>query len=241
MSSLSPKDRARSPRFPSQALEDSLRHARLIYEGVHRSSIDSHTAFRLMGFSGKTGTSAKALGSLRQYGLIEGTGDKTRISDLALAILEPESDLERSAAIQTAATNPDVFHAVLARFSDRVPQADEPIRAFLIRELGFQRGSADEFIGTLRESLAFAEAQIVRSESPTAEPLSETSEVIELEEQPDSKPNTPSRVEVATQSAIIPLSRECKAELKIYGPLNTRAIDNLIRHVQLLAEVWAEE
>lgn len=124
MSSLLPKDRSRSPRFPSQTLEESLRHARLIYEGVHRSMIDSESAYRLMGFSGKTGTSAKALGSLRQYGLIEGIGDKTRISDLALAIIEPESEDERSGAIARAARNPDVFSSVLNRFAERVPQAD---------------------------------------------------------------------------------------------------------------------
>lgn len=242
MSSLSAKDRSRSPRFPSQVLEDSLRHVRLIYEGVHRSTIDSETAFRLMGFSGKTGTSAKALGSLRQYGLIEGTGEKTRVSDLALAILEPESDVEKSIALKEAARSPDVFEAVLARFSDRVPQADEPIRAFLIRELGFQRGSADECIKSLRQSLAFADAQYVSS---VAEPVSETE--AEREEQADSKPDTQSKQDVQvtlgepTQSAMIPLTRECKAELRIYGPLSERAVENLLRHVQLLAEVWAEE
>lgn len=241
MSSLSPKERSRSPRFPSQALEDSLRHVRLIYDGVHRSSIDSDTAFRLMGFSGKTGTSAKALGSLRQYGLIEGTGEKTRVSDLSLAILEPESDFERSTAISKAAKSPDVFNAVLNRFSDRVPQADEPIRAFLIREVGFQKSSADELIKTLRESLSFAEAQAVGDENESSPHSMEKGVSAEPEDRPLSTTSNLASVTSPTQSAIIPLTRECKAELKIYGPLSERAIANLIRHVQLLAEVWAEE
>mgnify|MGYP003575664876 CR=1 FL=1 len=240
MSSLSAKERSRSPRFPSQALEDSLRHVRLIYEGVHRSSIDSETAFRLMGFSGKTGTSAKALGSLRQYGLIEGTGEKTRVSDLALAILEPESDAERSEALQHAARRPDVYEAILTRFSDRVPQADEPIRAFLIRELGFQKGSADECIKSMRLSLAFADSQSIPSDARADEDI-ETEEVSERIERRVPENETKISVELPTQSATIPLTKECKAELKIYGTLNDRAVENLLRHVQLLAEVWTEE
>jgi hypothetical protein len=244
MSSLSPKDRSRSPRFPSQALEDSLRHARLIYEGVHRSPIDSETAFRLMGFSGKTGTSAKALGSLRQYGLIEGTGEKTRVSDLALTVLEPESELEKSSALTLAARRPDVFEAILLRFSDRVPQADEPIRAFLIRELGFQKGSADECIKSLRQSLVFADAQL-SPHTPEAvdneQESSETKENSEPKVGPTADKGELLSEKLATQSAYIPLTRECKAELKIYGPLSERAIENLLSHVQLLAQVWSEE
>jgi hypothetical protein len=244
MSSLSPKDRSRSPRFPSQALEDSLRHARLIYEGVHRSSIDSETAFRLMGFSGKTGTSSKALGSLRQYGLIEGTGEKTRVSDLALTILEPESELEKSNALAVAARRPDVFEAIMARFSDRVPQADEPIRAFLIRELGFQKGSADECIKSLRQSLVFADVQVAPQPSGAVDNGPDSKETGESSEQKNTKMTDKDEVyseKHATQSAYIPLTRDCKAELRIYGPLSDRAIENLLSHVQLLAQVWSEE
>jgi hypothetical protein len=240
MSSLSPKDRSRSPRFPNQSLEESLKHARMIYDGVHRSTIDSGTAFRLMGFVGKTGTSSKALGSLRQYGLIEGTGENTRISDLSLAILEPESESERATSIIRAARSPDVFESILIRFGDRVPQADEPIRAFLIRELGFQKNSADECIKSLRQSLAYSEnfSGLIASESapPSAEEETEVTPALQKQKL------APDRVELLpTQSANIPLTRECHAELNIYGPLSEKAVSNLIKHIQLLSEVWAEE
>ena len=242
MSSLSPKDRSRSPRFPSQSLDESLRHAEAIYHAVHRSSVDSATIYQLMGFSGKSGTSAKALGSLRQYGLIEGIGDKTRISDLALAILEPESAAEKSSAILIASQSPDVFEEVLARFDGRVPQADEAIRAFLIRELGFQKNSADECIKALRQSLAFADT--------FKRDVEIKPQAISLEETPAMEPsvshNREKEVQKEAQSAegelmIIPLTKDCRAELRIVGELNSRAIKNLIRHINLLADVWAEE
>lgn len=244
MSSLSAKDRTRSPRFPSQNLQDSLRLIKLVYDGVHRSPIDAETAYRLMGFSGKTGTSAKALATLRQYGLVEGIGENTRVTDLALAILEPASEEERARSIFTASRRPEVFGSVLERFDQRVPQADEPIRAYLIRELGFQKNSSDELIRVMRETLQFAEAeQLVDAR------VSFVANAMLSAEASVAESNTPeqhtltavnSPAEVPSQTASIPLSREARAELKIYGPLNERAIKNLIRAIELLADVWEE-
>lgn len=245
MSSLSAKDRTRSPRFPSQNLQDSLRHIRMIYDGVHRSHIDAETAYRLMGFSGKTGTSAKALATLRQYGLIEGMGENTRVTDLALAILEPSSKAERAHAIHRASRTPDVFESVLERFNQRVPQADEPIRAYLIRELGFQKNASDELIRVMRETFQFAETEQV--EGTVAEASRETNATSEASGFSQTDLQEPSDVvaqsasQIPSQSASIPLTRECHAELKIYGPLNERAIKNLIRAIELLADVWKDE
>lgn len=245
MSSLSAKDRSRSPRFPSQNLQDSLRYIRQIYDGVHRSPIDADTAFRLMGFSGKTGTSAKALATLRQYGLIEGMGENTRVTDLALAILEPASRDERARSIYTASRRPDVFESVLNRFDQRVPQADEPIRAYLIRELGFQKNSSDELIRVMRETLQFAESEQLPDSVPSAsvEPTtqSESSRIDSGPVEQASSAVAQPPVQLPSQVASIPLTREAHAELKIYGPLTERAIKNLIRAIELLADVWEDE
>jgi hypothetical protein len=217
----------------------------MIYDGVHRSPIDAETAYRLMGFSGKTGTSAKALATLRQYGLIEGIGENTRVTDLALAILEPASKEERARSIFTASRRPDVFEAVLGRFDQRVPQADEPIRAYLIRELGFQKNSSDELIRVMRETLQFAEDE--RTDESNSEPSRESGEQSVSEtidpNAVDWNPTKLVRPDVieASQVASIPLTRESRAELKIYGPLTERAIKNLIRAIELLADVWMDE
>ena len=241
MSSLSARDISRSPRFPSQSLEESLRHAEAIYDSVHRSSVDSSTIYRLMGFSGKSGTSAKALGALRQYGLIEGIGEKTRISDLALAILEPETPSEKSHAIQLASKSPDVFGEILGRFDGRVPQADEAIRAFLIRELGFQKNSADECIKSLRQSLAFADNFRAPEIAIDAESI-ETIAASEAAKPVGQVQTAPSSAQAAGgEIMVLPLTKDCRAELRIFGELNSRAIHNLIRHINLFAEVWAED
>jgi hypothetical protein len=216
----------------------------MIYDGVHRSPIDAETAYRLMGFSGKTGTSAKALATLRQYGLIEGMGENTRVTDLALAILEPASEDERARSIFSASRRPEVFGSVLDRFDQRVPQADEPIRAYLIRDLGFQKNSSDELIRVMRETVQFAESEraLYSQSDMNAEPVAPAESFTADSSKSEQPVVAPFQLatETPSQTASIPLTRESRAELKIYGPLNERAIKNLIRAIELLADVWME-
>ena len=246
MSGIKPSARSRSPRYPSSDLGECLSYINLLYEAVHRSSVDSETAYKLIGFTGKSGTSARALGSVRQFGLIDGVGENTRVSDLALAILEPESSDEYKKRLSDALITPDVFTDILEKFEDRIPNADEPIRAFLIRELGFQKNSADECIKCMRDSYAYLKAEIARNSVANADesraivpalivPPAQLSSEIKAEETQAIAP-----VE-ATHFATMPLSKECQAELKIFGPLTTNAVANLIKHVELLAEVWRSD
>jgi hypothetical protein len=195
-----------------------------------------------MGFAGKSGSSAKALGSLRQFGLIDGLGENTRVSDLAFAILEPVSENEKGEALIEAATKPDVFRDVLNRFDNRIPQANEPIRAFLIRELGFQNKAAESCIGALRDSFAFASVE--SSESQSAE---ETSSDGNGDEGPPTDSNTegpaPSAVQEngkTTEFVAIPLSKTCKAEIRLVGDIDHDAINRLIQHIELMKNVWAD-
>ena len=243
MSSTIHGARKRSPRFPSHSVMEAVEFARRIYDGVHRSQIDSITAIKLMGFSGKSGASAAALGSVRQYGLIEGIGEKTRVSELALEILEPASDAERLDSILEASKQPEVFRLLYDRFDGRIPSANEPLRAFLIRDLGFSKNGADECIKSLRESInqigepnlenlpeseSTAKTEIALGDAPMANLGSNLAPVIEA----------PSG---SVKRLSIPLTRDCSAELTLVGSVSEKALANLMRHIELMKEVWAED
>src|SRR6478672_1340709 len=124
MPTLSPSERSRSPRFPGYSIKDAIEYAKRIYGGVHRATVPSDTVFRLMGFAGKSGPSSAALGALRQFGLIEGIGERTRITDLALSIVQPASENERIEGVRAAARSPEVFRLIHERFDGHVPPAD---------------------------------------------------------------------------------------------------------------------
>ena len=227
--SLSPNERSRSPRFPSYSIRDAIVYAEKIYQGVHRSSIDAQTAFRLMGFAGKSGASATALGSVRQYGLIEGVGDGTRISQLGLRILEPVSAEERSEAILEAAQKPEVFRAVLSRFDGKVPVADEPVRAFLIRELGFSKTGAEDCLTSLRETYEMI--------GDSAESVKQALPVNSI---PLAVGESQTREAPLGETMRIPLTKDCSVEMRFSGSVSEKAMTNLIRHVELMKEVWAD-
>ena len=113
----------RSPRYPRFPLLASVNYARRLYDGAHRSTVDTLTAYRVMGFAGKSGASATALGATRQFGLVESANGGVRISDLGLSILQPSSDEEYSSALHQAAKQPQVFGQILSHF-DELPRSD---------------------------------------------------------------------------------------------------------------------
>jgi hypothetical protein len=243
MTIRSASERTRSPRFPGYSLGHAIEYARRVYGGVHRATVPSETVFKLMGFAGKSGPSASALGSLRQYGLIEGLGDRTKISELALTIVQPASEEERQQGLRQAARNPEVFRLIHERFGGRFPPSDEPITAYLIRELGFSKRGADECVISLRKTLRTLEELTGDAnvwEDAVADRSSEQSDEPVV-------PSVPERISVQTvepssrEVMRVRLTRECVAELRFEGPLDERAVINLVRHIELMKEVWAEE
>lgn len=255
MASLTPSVRSRSPRYPNHSLDQAVEFARKIYEGVHRSSVDSLTVLNLMGFSGRSGASTSALGSVRQYGLIDGVGEKTRVSDLALSILEPISESEKSDALRIASRSPAVFNQILGRFDGRLPAADAPVRSYLIRELGFSQRGAEDCLSALRTTEAYVAGFPVSDGSVGSQEVhSELEEGLDYEvarkgdaesargaravyeQGPDQTP----RPEPG-DLMVIPLSRDCRVEMKFVGPLSEKALGKLVRYVELMREDWAEE
>lgn len=231
MASPIPRDRSRSPRFPSYSLSDSIAFAARIYKGVHRSSVDAESAFQLMGFKSRSGASSSALGAVRQFGLIEGISEKTRISDLALRILEPESETEKSSALRFAARQPDVFKTLLERYDGRIPTVDEPIRSFLIRELGFSKAGAEVCLSAFRKTLDFVGDFSIEGSAPSVNGGNETEPRSVETDLPLIQPS-----EQSSRSYRVPLSRGCEVDLTFYGQVNDGAISRLIKYLDLMKE-----
>ncbi len=145
--------KARSPRYPRISLVDAIIYARRLYDEAHRSRVDADTAARLMGFAGKSGASAVALGAIRQYGLVDGLRGDLQISDLALKILQPLSKEEEVQAKHEAAFKPEVFDLLSAHFEGSFPRSDEPIKAHLIRSMGFSQAGANDCVASLRKTV----------------------------------------------------------------------------------------
>lgn len=232
--------KGRSPKYPRISLDTAVVYARRMYENAHRTTLDPDTAARVMGFSGKSGASAVALGAVRQFGLVDGLRGSMRISDLALRILQPSSRQEEVDARHEAAFSPEIYDSVVSHFDGELPKSDDAIKAFLIRSLGFSQSGADDCIGTLRKTIdeldayqpepSIAMAPIVVDE-PTA-PSLPPKETKLTETSPASQSSD--------EFVRIPLARDCYAELRLYGTVTDSAVDRLVQYIQLMKGAWAE-
>jgi hypothetical protein len=245
--------KGRSPRYPRIPLQDAIVHARALYDGAHRSVISSDTAYRVMGFNGKNGSSATALGAVRQFGLVDGLRGDLRISNLALRLLEPSSREEYVIALKEAATQPEVFSELFSHFDGVIPKSDEPVRSYLIRSLNFSRSGADECIESLRRTLSDVEKDVPPASSPPAAELDGAGDGLSKNESVAVDVETlvshaiPARVSIPEPSVVssdfvrIPLTRNCVAELRFSGPISGDAVQRLIKYIELMKDVWAED
>lgn len=232
----------RSPRYPRFPLLAAVSYARKLYDGAHRSTVDTLTAYKVMGFSGKSGASATALGATRQFGLVESAKGGVRISDLGLKVLQPSSEAEYIDALHEAALLPQVFDQIMSHFEE-LPRSDEPIRSYLIRTLDFSKSGADDCINSLRETLSQLPEPSDHS-APAHQLPPETSPPENSVARSASTPYLSTEVPAGDQVEEImrfPLARDCSVELRFSGPLCAEALERLIRHVELLKEVWISD
>jgi len=233
----------RSPRYPRHTLSKAIEMVEKLFAGAHQSRIDADSAAKVIGYAGSTGGAAQsALAALRQYGLVDGLRGDVAVSDLAMRILQPMDEAERVEALRTAAMKPEIFGRVLSQFGGRIPGADEPIRSFLIRQEGFSTAGADELIEALRSSLA--------SLPPEAPPkvqddgFESTSEESHISQRgAHSAEITPITAVAPAKGELItlPLGQNCKAELRLIGAVTDASYARLIKHLELLREIAAEE
>jgi len=233
----------RSPRYPRHSLVKAIEMTRKLFAGAHQSKVDVDSAAKVIGYAGSGGGAASsAIGALRQYGLVDGLRGDVGVSDLAMRILQPMDERERVEAIREAAMKPEMFERLVAQFGGKLPGADEPIRAFLIRQEGFSTGGADELIDTLRETLSnlpdIPLATQAHGEAQNAETVTATSsEETASPQLAETRPDALSAGELIT----LPLGQNCKAELRLIGDVTAASYARLIKHLELLREIEEEE
>ena len=150
--------KARSPQYPAIGLKEAIDKVRGVYESDYQNAIPRALVASHMGYQGLNGKSLGVLSALTKFGLLEGRGDDTRVTDLAVQIIaHPSGTPERGAAISEAAGKPDLFKELEGRFPGKV--SDQALRSYLLTQK-FIPSAADAAIRSYREtkSLVGAEA-----------------------------------------------------------------------------------
>lgn len=144
--------KSRSPDYPAIGLREGIERVRRVYEsGIYRSPVSKQVFAEHMGYKSLSGASLPVLSALSKYGLIEGRANDTRISEMGVAIIaHPPGDPERARAIRDAASRPELFAELDARYEGG-RTTDQAIRGYLLTR-GFIPPAADTAIRAYRET-----------------------------------------------------------------------------------------
>ena len=208
--------RSRSPNYPQIGLKEAVLRVSSVYKRDYQASLTRDLAAERLGYSGLNGKSLAVLAALGKFGLLEGRGEETRVTDLAVRILAfPLGSPERRAALAEAAGRPELFAELDQRFA-RLQASDGAIRAWLITR-GFIPPAADSAVRAYRETKQFleAEGEAALSALPPPAPA----------EAPEPAAEAPS-VEVGTRRAVFGLA---EGEVVITAPvfLSAESVNDL--------------
>lgn len=150
--------RARSPEYPAISLKEAIDRVKMIYDKDYQNRVPRKVIAEHMGYKGLSGASLPILSALAKYGLLEGRGDETRVSDLAVGLIaHAPGTPERMAALENAAAFPDLFAELDERFQDG-KASDQAIRSYLLTRK-FIPGAADAAVRAYRDTKALVEAE----------------------------------------------------------------------------------
>lgn len=147
----------RSPNFPAISLQDAIAKVKVLYEKDRRTSVSLKTVLTHFGFGEKlSGSTARVLSALRQFGLLDEVGGSYKVSEAAYHILSlSEASPDRLKAIQSCAKKPAIYRELLGNYLDGLP-SEAAMKDYLILEKKFNPGSVDTFLRVFRLSMEFA-------------------------------------------------------------------------------------
>lgn len=150
--------KARSPSYPSISLREAVEKIERVYNQDYQNAIPRALVAQHMGYQGINGKSLGILAAVAKYGLLEGRGNESRVSDLGVRIIaHPHGSPERIAALQEAAARPELFAEIDSRFAGG-KGSDQGIRAYLLMQKFIPAG-ADFAIRAYRETKRFIEEE----------------------------------------------------------------------------------
>lgn len=165
--------KARSPSYPAISLKEALEKIGEIYDRDYQNPIPKAVAAAHMGYGGLNGKSLGVLAALSKFGLLEGRGNDSRVTDLAVKIIaHPHGTPERAEGIKEAAEKPELFSELDGRFQGG-KASDQAIRSYLLTQKFIPSG-ADAVIRSYRETKQLVESECggysVSSPAPMAAP-----------------------------------------------------------------------
>jgi len=181
------------------------------------------------------------IGALRQYGILEGSGDAMHISEDAVSYYVLDDGPERQEAVWRMLFNPPFFAQIHTDFGDALP-SESSLKHYLMKN-GFLPKAAEDVINVYRENIRLVENFPKRYTSSggntltaiTAKTVQQSTPIEALMLQTTSVTLQPS------WSQSFALSKGTKAELIIKGDVTKEGLALLKTYIELTIRALAEE
>jgi hypothetical protein len=240
---------ARSPNYPAHGLSEAVGFARQVYDKEKRTVVSGEDIAKALGYSSLSGNARSKIATMKKYGMLEGDESQgMRLSELAIRLLFPTSDLMQVESRKEAALTPNLFQYL---YSEKIEGSDESMRNHLVNKLDFTLDGAAQAVASFRDAISFAgldgnsynasdtsEKKEAKVESvETKRTGIDFAEVIRGFGQPGRAANSAAHVWTWTLS----IPRSVSAELHITGPIEQRDIGRLIKHLNALKEAFDDD
>lgn len=216
----------RSPNYPAFDLTVALEKSRVIYDEDKRTATTPEVIAGHLGYKHTDGPGGRALSCLRQYGLLEESAGKLKVSDLAFNLLHlPNEDRNKAVLLKQAALRPNLYRALHEDYPDGIP-SDPTLRSNLLNR-GFNPDSIEGVIADFKTTLDIAKVynglhNEGEDESIMQTPLPATPETPNVH-----KPSIPLADTPTTKAYALAFEGEGKAVLTLTGSYTTEDLDDL--------------
>jgi hypothetical protein len=225
--------RHRSPNCPQISFTEAIDKGRKVYENEH-----THAAARLvvaqdLGYKGLSGPALGIIGALRQYGILEGSGDALHISSDALAYFEMDNGPEKQEAVQRMVFAPTLFAELKQVYGAKLP-SEGNLRHTLIMK-GFSSETAEDVIRVYKANVELVGGEETGySDDDPKKGAAIMTEVVNSMF-PAQKPNP------TVQTYAFALSPDARAELSLRGTITPDDLELLRDHVELTIKALARK
>lgn len=146
----------RSPKYPNFGLRTALKRLKEFWDQDLGSGAPKEALAGHWGYSPKSSGFLQAVGTLRQYGLLDTTSDGLlKPSKLARSIsMLDEDDPERISAVNKAAMSPQIFAELHGEWGDTLP-SDATMQHHLVEVRGFRPPAAKALVASFKNTVDF--------------------------------------------------------------------------------------
>ena len=226
--------RIRSPNYPAIGLPEAIAKVKVVHEKEQHLAAPKVVIAKHLGYKGLNGSALKTLSALAKYGLIEEVAsDKIKVSDLAISILHPRSQDEKTLAIKDAASRPVLFVEIASEWPNGTP-SDDNLKAYLIRK-AFAVDAVDRVIKSYRETIDLVAGIPGAYLGSTQDSVQNSKEVPAMQQLPQMPPPTRGHISPPPQSSPPPPMRVAfdGERIEVSAILtDSVAVDRLIKALQ---------